>query len=251
MGLNYPKDQGTEWLNLKRQVKDAFTSANKRVPYQKIAAGILKVSTVLEVLAGAYMKYTFMNGIDGIFLGSAISLNGQDAEGIIIKRNSGRTMFSSASQIDDGYGYTAVWDVDGRVVISDDADSRGLARPWIPYTFVDTADISTAVNRSTANTTDTAVVSTLTPLQHPKMQLIIYTYIQTSPATIEVKVKDLTSGSTLAAQTFSGSGYQTMTFALDPDWDYLTNHQFDVTVRRASGTGNVGATVLSWHGRQS
>lgn len=41
----YPKEMGIEWMDLKRSVKDAFTSANSRVPFRTIAKGFLTLVT--------------------------------------------------------------------------------------------------------------------------------------------------------------------------------------------------------------
>jgi hypothetical protein len=251
MGLNYPKDQGTEWFNLKRQVKNAFTSANSRVPYQKIAAGILKVSSSLEILAGAFLKFVYLNGIDGLYLGSNISFGGEDNQGVVIRKGTGRTAFTSLTKVSDGTGFTGIWDGSGNIVVSDDnGATKGLARPWLAHSFVDSTEIANPpAARQTANTTDTSLVSTITHVQHPKMTMWFFVYIQTAPATAEIKVKNLTNGVTTTLGTFS-SGFQNLSFTIG-DWDFGDPVQLDVTARRASGSGNVGITVISWHGRQS
>lgn len=251
MALNYPKNMGTEWLKLKQDVKSAFTSANSRVPYQKIAAGILKVSTSLEVLAGAFMKFVWPSGDDGIFLGR-FQYVGSPHDGMIIYNYDGTFRFLSINKVSDGSGYTAIYDHTGNIVVSDDSVAeKGLARPWISHTFTNTTEIAAPpAARQTGNTTDTALVSTISPVQHPKMSIWFYVYIQTSPATATVKVKDVTSGETLYTSGALTAGYQHVTFALGT-WNFGDDHQFDVTIARASGTGNVGITVLSLTGRQS
>lgn len=250
MGLNYPKDQGTEWMNLKRQVKNAFTSANSRVPYQKIAAGVLKVSSSLEILAGAFLKFFYPNGVEGVLLGSNIGFSGEPNQGIVIRKGTGRTAFTSLTALSDGTGFTGIWDGTGNIVVSDDAQDKGLARPWIPYNFCDNIEIANPPStRQTANTTDTSLVSTITPVQHPRMNIWFFVYIQTPPATAEIKIKNLTNGVTTTLGTF-GSGFQNINFDIG-DWNFGEHLQLDVTARRASGSGNVGVTVLSWHGRQS
>lgn len=251
MALNYPKDMGTEWNRLKQDVKSAFTSANSRQPYQKIAAGILKVSTSLEVLAGAYLKFLWSNGGDGIYAGR-FQYVGSPHDGILVYNRNGTFAFSSVSKVSDGSGYTAIWDKASNVVVSDDGVAeKGLARPWIPHTFTNTTEIAAPPTaRQTANTTDTALVSTITPIQHPRMTIWLYVYIQTSPATATVKIKDITSGETLYTSSAVAAGYQHFTFDMGT-WTFGDDHQIDVTIARASGTGNVGLTVLSLTGRQS
>lgn len=251
MGLNYPKDQGTEWMGLKRQVKNAFTSANSRIPYQKIAAGVLKVSSSLEILAGAFLKFVYPNGVDGVYMGSNLFFGSEANQGLVIRKGTGKTAFTSLTKVADGTGFTGIWDGSGNIVVSDDSDaSKGLGRPWIPYNFCDSSEIALPPSsRQTSNTTDTSLVSTITHVQHPRMTMWFFVYIQTAPATAEIKVKNLTNGTTATLGTFS-SGFQTLAFTIG-DWDFGDSVQLDVTARRASGTGNVGITVLSWHGRQS
>lgn len=250
MALRYPKDQATEWTKVKKDIKAAFTSANSRVPYENIASGILKISNSLQVLAGAFMKFSYNSNDDGIYMGSNIIFGGEPSEGIYIRRNTSGTAFSSLFKISDGSGFTGIWDAQGNIVLSDDAVSRtGLARPWIPVTFANTTELASPPSaRQTGNTTDTALVSTITPIQHPKMDIWFYVYIQTAPATAEIKVKDLTTGQTLYSNT-SASGFVNGTFSIPGDFSQV--HQLDITARRASGTGNVGFTVLSLTGRQS
>lgn len=251
MGLNYPKSMGIEWIKLKQDVKSAFTAANTRQPYAKIGAGILTVASSLTVLAGAFMKFKWANGDDGIYMGR-FTLAGQPHDGIIVYQYTGGLAFSSYNKVSDGSGFTAVYDGEGNIVLSDDAvAAKGLARPWIAHGFADTSELaSPPANRQTSSTSDTAVVSMMTPLQHPKMSIWFYTYIQTGGASVEVKVKDLTSGETLFTQAYSSSGFQNATFSLGT-WNYGADHQFDITIRRSAGSGNVGLTVLSVNGRQS
>lgn len=251
MALNYPKDMGTEWNRLKQDVKSAFTSANSRQPYQKIAAGILKVSTSLEVLAGAYIKFIWSTGDTGMYMGR-FTLLGVPYDGLLVYQQSGGFAFSSYNKVSDGSGFTAIYDGAGNVVVSDDSiAAKGLARPWISHTFTNTTEIAAPpAARQTANTTDTALVSTITPIQHPRMTIWLYVYIQTSPATATVKIKDITSGETLYTSSAVAAGYQHFTFDMGT-WTFGDDHQIDVTIARASGTGNVGLTVLSLTGRQS
>jgi hypothetical protein len=237
-------------MKLKRDIKNAFTSANSRVPYQKIAAGVLKISNSLQVLAGAVMKFSYINQDDGIYMGSNIMFTGDASEGIYIRRNNGTTAFTSLFRVSDHYGFTGTWDGAGNVVMADDAVAgKGLARPWIPHTFAATGELtSPPTARQTGNTTDTALVSTITYVQHPKMVMWAYVYIQTAGATAEIKVKDLTAGTTLWTGSSTG-GYINPTF--DIPGDFSDSHQIDITARRSAGSGNVGITVLSLHGRQS
>lgn len=250
MGLNYPKDQGTEWMKLQRGIKNAFTSANSRIPYQKIAAGILRVSSSLSVLAGAFLEFIYSTGQTGIYAGT-FAFGSDAVEGIAIYRPTGVASFYSLFKTSDGSGYSAILDSSGNIIVSDDsASGKGLARPWLPYTFVNTAELaSPPSSRQNSTTTDLEFVTLRTPIQHTKMAYEGYVYIQTGGATCEIKFKNLTTGVTMHSFTSSG-GFVSGTFSVG-DWNFGDVHQIDITGRRASGTGNVGFTLLSLHGRQS
>lgn len=249
MALNYPKDQGTEWFNLKKQVRDAFTSANSRVPYQKIAAGIVRISTSLELLAGSFLKFFYESGDVGIFVGRHTA-NGGDSDGIYIRRNGGGTLFSSSTRASDDFGYTAIWDSEDNLVVSDDAVDKGLARPWIPQSFTETSGLTVPpTSRQNSTTSDLEIYTTFVPVQHPKLEYWAYVHIQTPGATAEVKFKNITTGATMHTTTTSG-GFISNSFSLGT-WDYGDWHQMDVTIRRASGTGYVALTLVQLVGRQS
>jgi hypothetical protein len=248
MGLNYPRDQGTEWFNLKQQVKNAFTSANSRVPYQKIAAGIVKIASSLEILAGAMFTFRYSDNSVGMTMGRLI-FGGDNFDGVIINKKTGNLAFSSYNRVSDGYGFTGIYDGQGNVVISDDAGAtQGLARPWIPVTFMNTAEYTSPPStRQTTNTTDTAVVSAFFQAQHPKMHYVAY--VQNPGAgTCEYKFKD-GSGNTLASGTSTG-GFVIGDFSLN-GWSFGTDFQMDLTIRRSAGAGAVGITLISLYGRQT
>lgn len=249
MALNYPKDQGTEWFNLKKQVRDAFTSANSRVPYQKIAAGIVRISTSLEMLAGSFLKFFYESGDVGIFVGRHTA-NGGDSDGIYISRNGGGILFSSSTRESDNFGYTAIWDSESNIVVSDDATDKGLARPWLPQAFCVTDELTVPpTNRQNSTTSDLAIYTTFVPLQHPKLEYWAYVHVQNPGATAEVKFKNLTTGATMHSTTV-GEGFFSNSFSVGT-WDFSDWHQVDVTIRRASGTGYVALTLVQLVGRQS
>lgn len=246
----YPKDQGTEWMNLKTQVKNAFTSANSRVPYQKITAGILRVASSLEIMAGAFIKFVYSNSIIGMVMGRHTS--GSDpVDGVFIRRVDGSTAFWIFTRVSDGYGFSALYDQSNNIIFSDDGNSSvGIARPWIPLTWADTGELTAPPTRRQATgTTDTVVQSTIVPQQHSHMELYGYIWVATAGATAEVKLKNLSNGTTVTSIT-APDGYVQLSGPVGSytfgDWN-----QYDITIRRASGTGNVGFTTVALVGRQS
>jgi hypothetical protein len=245
----YPKDMATEWMNLKKQVKGAFTSGNSKTAFAKIGAGAVSIFTSLVVEAGAFVQTKYENGESGFYFGHLL-VGGLPAEGIIMRRPDASLLFSSYAEIDTGNGFTAIYDKSGNIIISDDSVSEvGLARPWIPLTFADTTEIATPpAGRQTSGTTDVVVVSTLTAVQHPVLRMNAYVYVAVGGSTCNYKVKDVGTGATLLSGTTTG-GYVQDEFAIPGD--FSENHQIDVTIRRASGSGAVGITVLSLMGKQS
>lgn len=246
----YPKDAGTEWMNLKRQVKDAWTSANSRVAYQKIGAGVLKVFQSLEVQAGAFIKYVFTGGVTGMLMGRHLS--GSDpVDGIFIARPDGSTALWIHSRVSDGYGFTALYDQQNNIIFSDDGNSeKGIGRPWLAFPFVNTTEIANPPSaRQTSGTTDVAVVTMFVPIQHPYIHFVYYGSIFVGGSTMEVKFKNITTGVTMHSETV-GDGWQSGEFSIG-DYNFGESHQIDVTIRRASGSGAVGITVLTLAGRQS
>lgn len=247
---NYPKDMGIEWMNLKRQVKDAFTSANSRVPYKKITAGILNVSSSLKILAGASLTFVYESTALGMILGRH-SDGVDDVDGIFVRRNDGSLAMWIYNRVSDGYGYTSFYDQSNNTIFSDDGNSgKGLGRPWIPYTFVDVSSMITPSSRMTGGTTDVAVVTSFANVQHPYVYFVVYIYVAVGGSTVEFKFKDPGLGTTLYAQT-AGAGYVSGQFAVNSDHPFGEDKNFDLTIRRASGSGNVGITLLSLMGRQS
>lgn len=245
----YPKDMGTEWMQLKQDVKNAFTSANGRSAYTKIGAGILRVLTSLTIEAGAYLRFIYQSGITGMWIGRHVS-GSDDVDGMFIKRTDGTVAFWMFSRVSDGYGYTAIYDQQGNAVVSDDGNTQqGLATPWISIPFVATAELtSPPANRTTTNTTDTTVINTYTPMQHPKLQFAVYVH-NAGGGTCEFKFKNPATGVTLYSTTSTG-GYVTGSFAISP-WIYMDYLQLDLTIRRSAGAGAVGITLISLMGRQS
>ncbi len=248
MALRYPKDQGTEWMNLKREVKNAFTSANSRVPYQKIGAGILQVFQSLQMQAGAFMSFNHENGELGLFLGRHVS--GPDAvDGWFMQRADGSLSFWSYTRVSDGYGYTAIYDREGNVILSDDAvEEKGLARPWIPWSTEDWASlVNPPASRVTSNTTDTDMIISHTNAQHPVVRYAMY--IRAATATCEVKFWSYPDNTLLHSVTV-GDGWTLGDFNLG-SWDYGISYYMKVSIRRASGTGSVGITLVSLMGKQN
>lgn len=246
----YPKDMATEWMNLKKQVKSAFTTGNSKTAFAKIGAGVLNVFTSLVIESGAFIRAEYSTGNDGLYFGRFTW--GDPYEGLLVMDHNNQFSFISAFRVSDGYGFSGIFDREGNTVVSDDAlAEKGLARPWLEHTFVNTTELTTPpAARTVAGTSDTAVVTLLTPIQHPRMHYSLYVQISVGGSTAEVKFKEIGTGTTMHAFTASSSGFYSGDFDFIA-YDFGDDYQIDVTLRRASGSGNVGLTLLSLAGRQS
>lgn len=243
----YPKDQGTEWMKLVRQVNNAFTSANRRIPYQKITAGVLNVSNVISILAGALLRFFYSTGATGLLMGRHSTGGGDPVDGMILRRADSSLVMWSFSSVADGSGFWGMYDKANHRIISDDTDNGvGLDRPWIPYTFANYTELtSPPAARQTAVTTDTNIVIAHTNAQHPRFRWAGYIQVP-GGATAEVKVWNDQTGALLDSVT-AGSGWQIRDAGLD-DWDWASSAYIRFSIRRASGAGTVGFTLVSLMG---
>lgn len=249
MALRYPKNMGTEWMNLKQDVKNAFTSANSRIPYTRIGAGIVQIFTSLQIQAGAFLRFTFANNQLGMFLGRHVT-GGDQADGLFIRRNDGTLAFWTFTKVDDGFGYTAIYDRQGNILFSDDANKQmGIARPWLAWTWTHWSELTNPpAARLTANTTDTDIIIAHTNAQHARVRAVGYASAPTS--TVEIKFWSYPDDTLLYSRTASDGWQTAMDFDL-ASFDFGTNYYIKVSIRRASGTGNVGFSLLSLMGAQS
>jgi hypothetical protein len=249
----YPKDMGTEWMNLKQQLKGAFTSANSRVPYQKIAAGVLKVASSFEMLAGSFMQFNWASGQLGMILGRHFT-GGDPAEGIFLRRSDGKLALWIFNRTTDNFGFTALYDQDvtpNGIFTDDGVAKKGIGRPWLSHMFVNTTELTAPPGgRITGGTTDVTVVTSFPNIQHPYIHYVAYVYTAVGGATVEYKFKDPGLGTTLHTGTAT-AGYVSGDFAINTDHPFGEDKNLDLTIRRASGSGNVGITLIQLSGRQS
>lgn len=243
----YPKDQATEWQNIKKDVRMLFTSASYRRAMQQIGASALKVWKSIEIQAGAFLSFKYFNGITGVFIGRHTTSAAEAVDGLYIRRSDGSNAMWIYSRLSDGYGFTALYDKQENIIFSDDGDSgTGMARPWLSHPFVNTTELVIPPSvRQTTNTTDTAVVTTVIPDQHPRIRIEGYVY-NPGGGTNNVKFKDTSSGTELYSASFAGTnpGWFSATFD-NVNFSYGDIRTYDVTIRRSAGSGAVGITIVN------
>lgn len=249
----YPKDQATEWQNMKKDVRMLFTSASYRRALTQLGAAALKVWKSIEVQAGAFLSFRYSNGVVGVWIGRHVAGADGDVDGMFIKRADGSDAFWIYSRVSDGYGYTAIYDKSTNIIFSDDGESgNGMARPWLSHPFVNTSELtSPPAGRQTTNTTDTPVVTTVIPDQHPRIRVEGYVY-NPGGGTNNVKLKEAVSGTTLYSANYAGTNYAWFDFTTDNTFfNFGDVRSYDITIRRAAGAGAVGITILNVMGVQS
>lgn len=247
----YPKDMATEWQKVKRDIKDGFTSGNSRVALKNLAQGTMDVFNGFILHAGAFFKSLYSNGNDSLYIGQIDRGLGPDdkIEGIYINRPNGSLAFWTFGSAVDGDAFWAFYDKAGNIVASDDAVSgQGLARPWLPYSSVRTALLTSPPD--TNSTTVYAPHHTLVGyMQHPKLILDAYVHV-TGTATAVVQVLDPATGGVVFTTGNLGEGFFTAS-GNHPNYIFGNWFRYDIQIKVSTGTGTVGITPFSTHGIQS
>lgn len=191
---------------------------------------------------------TFKVLSDGVVLMTVGDLGGTSAQGFAFWYPSG----GAALALSGADPVIQIWDQSGQEVISTDvASNKGLARPYIPYTVMNTADIYTPP-LSTTDSDPVALATLLGLKQHPRIRFFIL--IQ-NPAgtTSESRIYDAQRSMTLSTLSHADGfyGYVTHTVTVDPDASYTSLLQLDVQFLRTSGSGTPRMAIAHAYGVQS
>lgn len=243
---NYPKNIATEWNKLQRDVKNAFTSANARKRMERIGTRVIEITGSLIMNAGAMLAAKYANGVNALWVGQA-QYEGTTVGQVAVRRYDG----STAMQVFGGEGvpgYFSIQDREGNIIMSDDgATAKGLARPWLPYHFVDYTEIATPVH-TTTSTGFAKHHAIFGQSQHPKITMMGYVAASGSD-TAEVRIVDSGSGEIIATSG-AVAGWVTLT-ANHPNYLFGQDFWYDIEVRRVAGTAPVGFTPVRVYGRQT
>lgn len=248
---NYPRDMASEWNQMKRDVKNAFTSANLRTGMAKIGAKVIEITGQLSLNAGATLITRYTNNNTSMLVGKH-STGDTPIQGFWFRRPDG-TIAIWAWGDDNNNGFLAMYDKQEHVIFGDDgASGQGLSRPYIPYNVVKTSEIFVA---PTINTT-----ATFSPhmtvagfKQHPKIFLRCYLYVLGNDVA-QVRLYDPNTSTVMFTSGLVSAADSSYLDILVPHVDYNFGEYFkyDVEIKRAAGTGpGVGVIVLVTEGRQS
>lgn len=245
---NYPKDMASEWNQLKRDVRNAFTSSNLRTGMAKIGAKVIEITGTLALNAGATLIAKYDNGVNALRLGPSI-YNGITVGQFTVRRYDG----STAMQVFGGpgvAGFFSIHDQAGNIIFSDDsASGQGIGRPHLAYSWVRTSQITTPQDLSTS-TSFSAHHSLFGQMQHPRIQIMGYVTCNGSDLA-EVRLRQPGSGKVVSTTGTVGTGWVWLEGPHD-EYDFGKDFQYDVEVRRVSGTSTgVGFTIVKAEGRQT
>lgn len=244
---NYPKDMASEWNQLKRDVKNAFTSSNLRTGMAKIGAKAIEITGSLMLNAGATLVSRYDNGVSALRVGPAV-YNGLPVGQVIVKRFDG----STAMQVFGGQGvagFFSIHDKDGNILFSDDsASGQGIGRPWLPYTWQRYYHLTSPVDLSTSTSFATHHVI-FGQQQHPRIQIM--GYVQCNGSDL-AEVRLYSNGGTLIDTTGTvGTGWVYLEGPHE-DYEFAKEFSYNIDVRRVSGTSTgVGFTIVKAEGRQT
>lgn len=245
---NYPKDLASEWTKLRRDVKNAFTSANLRTGMAKIGAKVIEVTGSLILNAGAKFIAKYDNNVDAFIVDQGF-LGSTPVGRVLIQRYNGTRLFEVFGGEDDP-GFFSFKDMAENIIISEDAGSgQGLARPWLPYNATAYADILLPRTMVTSSTF-TGVQHVAGYMQHPRAE--IFGWLRTDGSDVaEIRVRNPNTGTVLYTSSGNTSTWKSMTFN-HQDYEFGNSFGYDVEIRRTSGTSTgVGFTLTRAHGIQS
>lgn len=233
---NYPKDMGDVVKEMQQQIRDARTSGQSRVPFDRIVDGRL------TVLDGA---------VEIVKLGKLGQIAGEDIWGMVIRRANNTEALRIFSSDSGNNTYMALSDQSGNFIFSDDGISgQGIARPYLGVPFAPAGDPTTSTPSSNTSGTFATVSEAWFPKQQPRMQ--IYYSQRTTSTTGQIQVVDR-NGAVLAGPVSTAlgasSGFSFGPFAVPGN--FMDTTYIGVQTRVASGAGAVGLFVNGAYGIQS
>lgn len=244
----YPRDFASEWTQLKRDVKNAYTSANMRTGMAKIGAKVIEITGELIMNAGARLVAKYDNGVDA-FAVEQVPLGDDTVNQVMIRRYDG----SPCLEVWGGEGnpgYFAISDQSGHIILSDDGvTGQGLARPYLSYTAFRTSRL-TSPEELTTSSSFTPQFTIINQQQHPRIRILVYVQCNGSDVA-QVRIKDVSSGTAVAQTANVTSGWHYLE-GNHANYSFGDEFQYDIEIRRVSGTSaGVGMTFVYGMGIQS
>ncbi|MFI7500525.1 hypothetical protein ACIBVL_18865 [Streptomyces sp. NPDC049687] len=232
-----PEDIIDRLTQMERRIQQLSTAVNSRPALNRISGGTVEItdggSLLVRTPAGTPMFR--VGGWSG------------NEYGMEIHRQTG----SLAMSLFNGDGSATslqpvrIYDNSSREILSDDVNTGGLARPWLP--MLPPQDIAQARWPQTASTSWTTIALSYNPVWQPKMRLLMNTRVSSGGAG---QVQVLVNGSQWGDTVTAGNDFD-YTGLLSSDFSsiYATTVKFEIQAIATSGT--VYANPVLMHGRQT
>lgn len=228
-----PGDVMTRLRNLERRL-DELTTA-RGLEASSIGAGGLRIN-------GGTLRIVNPDGVSVCFFGP-LGTSGGTSRGWAFRHDDDSVAFTLQGA--EGNQFWALWDKQGHIVISSDADSgEGLARPWIP---LDTPHPNGLGHWPGTNSGSWSAIATSYPtIQHPRLDAIISTHADDGTrGEVRVAIDGKQCGPVAKA------GDMLQFSAPIPDYEWDKRVELEIQGRRTSGNGEIKVAVRRLVGRQS
>jgi hypothetical protein len=232
-----PEDIIDRLTQMERRIQQLSTAVNSRPALNRISGGTVEItdggSLLVRTPAGTPMFR--VGGWSG------------NEYGMEIHRQTG----SLAMSLFNGDGSATslqpvrIYDNGSREILSDDVNTGGLARPWLP--MLPPQDTTQTRWPQTAATSWTTIALSYNPIWQPKMRLLMNTRVSSGGAG---QVRVLVNGSQWGDTVTAGNDFD-YTGLLSSDFSsiYATTVKFEIQALATSGT--VYAHPVLMHGRQT
>ncbi|MFG2330583.1 hypothetical protein ACGFMM_13220 [Streptomyces sp. NPDC048604] len=223
---------------LQRRVHRLSTAAVTRPALNTISGGDVTIT------GGGRLMVKDKAGNSLLHIGGiSAHADGTPQQGVLMRREDGSLAFGI-------YGpdtqFLSVWDRFGSIVVADDTQTGGLARPYVPIPMYPSPTPVTSASW-------TRVLQGGMYLQHPRLAVGVWVQADTG-TTVEARVRYLAAdGSTVQLGGDVSATGQSFTEALVAPHGQPTFSWSNLFVegRRVSGTGAAAVGVLFAEGRQS
>jgi hypothetical protein len=201
---------------------------------------------------------TILDPADGSILfqaGELTTASYPDALGMIARRRNGSPALATFT-IPDGGGFSAVYDKQVNIIVSDDgASGQGLARPWLPISFVFPGSVVPSGSETTTSATFATVLEAKYQKQHPRFYA--YILLRCSDGSTSGEIQLAKNDGTLVGDIIQGPtaiplgyfGFGTLLGSVPGGFGEEMN--IDIMLRRTAGAGTVGVRVMGAWGIQS
>jgi hypothetical protein len=242
---NTPTDLIDRIRALERKVDDLSGRLNIRPALNTIVGGSV---TIKE---GGTLLVEDHDGTDVLSIGRVTpDVDGQPQMATVVRRMDGSLAFAVWTSATTGVQPVRIYDKGSNIIFADDTASAGggLAIPWLPYNVPQ--PIQRAGWGTTASTSYTAVLRTVSPIMQPRMYVqVVQGAASGSTATGQLRV--MVNG----VQMVEGTDGDNIDGTFDvPNFVYAgtpLHWTVEVQAKVTGGTGTMAVSVRSCYGRQS